>query len=286
MITGVINLLKPPGMTSHDAVSFLRRTYSQKQVGHAGTLDPAAAGVLPVFLGRATRLVEYLANDDKQYRAELMFGQETDTGDDTGTVIRTSDVIPNSDTVRQSLATFLGSSLQIPPMYSAIKIGGQKLYDLARRGITVERQPRPITIHSIHALQLEGPKLLIDVSCSKGTYIRSLCADIGLRCGSVAVMTFLLRSGVGSFRLESAVSLEEISKNPELAILPAEAALVRMPSITLSLSDTARFLTGQKLYIQKPEQSLVKVYGADETFIGIGSVCGSLLVPEKVFPPQ
>jgi tRNA pseudouridine55 synthase len=171
-------------------------------------------------------------------------------------------------------------------MYSAIKIGGQKLYDLARQGITVERQPRPITIHSIQVLKMEGPKLLIDVSCSKGTYIRSLCADIGLRCGSVAVMTFLLRSGVGSFRLESAVSLEEISENPALAIIPADTALVKIPSIVLSHSDTARFLNGQKLNLQRPEPSLVKVYGADETFIGIGSVCSSLLVPEKVFPPQ
>jgi tRNA pseudouridine55 synthase len=288
MITGVINLLKPPGMTSHDAVSFIRRTYGQKQVGHAGTLDPAAAGVLPIFLGKATRLVEYLSDDDKQYRAELCFGQETDSGDYTGSVTRTSDSIPGIEAVRQILNSFLGQSQQIPPMYSAIKVGGRKLYELARQGIVLERKPRSITIHSISLLQMEGKNVLFDVACSKGTYIRSLCSDIGVRCDSAATMTFLLRTGVGCFSLQNTVSLEEIADNPEQAVLPADSALIHMPSITLSDADTAKFLTGQKTYLQgeRAAQPNFKVYSADKAFIGIGSTCGELLVPQKVLPPE
>ncbi|MDF2501040.1 MAG: tRNA pseudouridine synthase [Anaerosporomusa subterranea] len=287
MITGVINLLKPPGMTSHDAVSFIRRTYGQKQVGHAGTLDPAAAGVLPIFLGKATRLVEYLTDDDKQYRAELRFGQETDSGDYTGSVTRTSDSIPSPEVVCHVLNSFLGQSQQIPPMYSAIKVGGRKLYELARQGIVLERKARSITIHSISLLQMKDQNALFDVSCTKGTYIRSLCSDIGVRCGSAATMTFLLRTGVGCFSLQNAVSLEEIAHAPEQVVLPADSALIRMPSITLSHADTTKFLTGQKTYLHEAAmQPKFKVYSSDNTFIGIGGTCGELLVPQKVLPPE
>ena len=270
MRTGVINLLKPPGMTSHDAVSFIRKTYGQKQVGHAGTLDPAAAGVLPIFLGRATRLVEYLA----------------DTGDDTGTITRRSEVIPSVETVDGVLQSFLGEGQQIPPMYSAIKVGGRKLYDLARQGITVERKPRAITIHAIHLISMEGSSALFDVICSKGTYIRTLCADAGVRCRSAAVMTFLLRTAVGNFLLANSFSLEEIAANPEQAVLPADYALAGIPAVALSLANTVKFLTGQKTPLDQPAQSIVKVYGADQTFIGIGSASGEQLIPEKVFPPD
>lgn len=286
MKSGVVNLLKPPGMTSHDAVSFIRRTYGLKQVGHAGTLDPAAAGVLPIFIGRATRLVEYLADEDKAYRAELQFGIETDTGDDTGTVTNTSNVRPSYETIQRTLSSFLGVSDQIPPMYSAIKVGGRKLYDLARQGITVERAARRITIHSIHLRRHNDASILFDVSCSKGTYIRTLCSDIGERCGSIAVMTFLIRTAVGTFRLENSLSLEEIAQDPDQALLSADTALPRIPSVTLSQAESARFLTGQKIRLHKPEQPLLKVYGPQNTFIGIGSLNGPLLVPEKVFPPD
>ena len=268
MISGVINLLKPPGMTSHDAVSFIRRVYGQKQVGHAGTLDPAAAGVLPVFLGRATRLVEYLAEDDKQYRVELRFGQETDSGDDTGNVIRTSELIPDSEAVRRSLASLLGQGSQIPPMHSAIKIGGRKLYELAR--------------------QVSGDCALFDVVCSKGTYIRTLCAEIGLRCQSAATMTFLLRGRVGECRLEKAVSLEEISNNPLQAIEPADLLLTKLPELLLSGSDAARFLNGQKINAASTAESDAthRVYDPDGIFIGIAKIDGDTLIPQKVFLPD
>ncbi|MDU4959857.1 MAG: tRNA pseudouridine(55) synthase TruB [Sporomusaceae bacterium] len=288
MISGVINLLKPPGMTSHDAVSFIRRVYGQKQVGHAGTLDPAAAGVLPVFLGRATRLVEYLAEDDKQYRVELRFGQETDSGDDTGNVIRTSELIPDSEAVRRSLASLLGQGSQIPPMHSAIKIGGRKLYELARQGLVVERKPRPITIYAISLLQMSGDCALFDVVCSKGTYIRTLCAEIGLRCQSAATMTFLLRGRVGECRLEKAVSLEEISNNPLQAIEPADLLLTKLPELLLSGSDAARFLNGQKINAASTAESDAthRVYDPDGIFIGIAKIDGDTLIPQKVFLPD
>lgn len=285
MITGIINLLKPPGMTSHDAVSFIRRIYKQRQVGHAGTLDPAAAGVLPIFLGKATRLVEYFTDDDKHYRTELCFGQETDSGDYTGAVTRTSDKIPHVEEVCHVLRSFLGESQQIPPMHSAIKMSGRKLYELARQGIVIERKPRKITIHSISLLHNEANRILFDVSCSKGTYIRSLCSDIGVRCGSAATMTFLLRTAVGSFSITNAVSLEEIEKNPTQVITPADSA-ISLSTLTLTNSDTTKFLTGQKIYMQGCAQAQFKVYSADQIFIGIGSTCGEMLIPQKVFLPE
>lgn len=286
MITGVINLLKPPGMTSHDAVSFIRRTYGQKQVGHAGTLDPAAAGVLPIFLGRATRLVEYMSDADKQYRAEIQFGLETDSGDDTGAAIRTSQVIPGAETVQRILSSFLGKSQQIPPMYSAVKVGGRRLYELARQGVTIERKARPIIIHAIKLISMNGPVGLFDVTCSKGTYIRTLCTDIGERCSSAAVMTFLVRTKVGCFYLQDAASLEEIIKEPQNAVLPADSVLTSLPPLILSNKNTEKFLHGQKITIDTALEQVVKVYSVDNYFIGIGKTINKLLIPEKVFPPE
>lgn len=180
MTSGLINVLKPPGMTSHDVVSFIRRTYHLKRVGHAGTLDPAASGVLPVALGSATRLLEYMTDTDKSYRVELTIGYETDTGDDTGAILNNAVcVMPVKTEIEKVLSSFIGTIEQIPPMYSAIKIQGKKLYELARAGITVERQPRIITIHNITLLHIDDTRILFDVTCSKGTYIRSLCSDIG-----------------------------------------------------------------------------------------------------------
>lgn len=286
MITGVINLLKPPGMTSHDAVSFMRKTYGQKQIGHAGTLDPAAAGVLPIFLGRATRLVEYLSDADKQYRAEIRFGEETDTGDDTGAVIRTTHSIPSADTVRRELNTFLGEYQQTPPMFSAVKIGGRKLYELARQGVTIDRKARTVTIHAVNLISMTEPSGVFDVTCSKGTYIRTLCTDLAERCGSAAVMTFLVRTMVGCFCLEKSLSLEEISKDPLSAVLPADSVLTGISPLVLSSSNSEKFLHGQKLALQSSSQQVVKVYNADNNFIGIGKTTNNLLIPEKVFPSE
>ncbi|SHI69230.1 tRNA pseudouridine(55) synthase TruB [Propionispora hippei] len=286
MTAGVINVLKPPGMTSHDVVSFIRRTYGLKRVGHAGTLDPAAAGVLPVFLGAATRLIEYVTDCDKSYRVELTFGYATDTGDDTGTVIAQAPcpALP-VERLTAVLRSFLGDSEQIPPMYSAIKVNGKKLYDLARSGVTIERQPRKITITDIQLLTVKDNTLLFDVVCSKGTYIRSLCMDIGEKVGCPAVMSFLVRTRVGQFPLQEALTVEEIGQDKERALQPVDSSLGHMPELRLTAAQAQAFLYGQSIACASSETLPLRIYNEQGLLIGIGqSKDNSLLVPVKVFP--
>ncbi len=290
MTAGIINVLKPPGMSSHDVVGYLRRVYGLKKVGHAGTLDPGAAGVLPVFLGPATRLIEFTADADKAYRVELTFGYATDSGDDSGNVIatRAGFVFPAAGEIAAVLATFLGDSEQVPPMHSAIKVGGRKLYALARAGIEVERRPRPITITAIDLLKAADPVIVFDVSCSKGTYIRSLCSDIGDRLGCPAVMTFLVRTRVGDFSLAAARTLEEIAAAPEAALLPADDAVRHLERIVLAAEDAARFAHGQKIPRDDlPPDRPLAVYGRDGDLLGIArrAQTAPLLEPEKVLRP-
>ncbi len=285
MMAGVINVLKPPGMTSHDVVSFIRRTYGIKRVGHAGTLDPAAAGVLPVFLGAATRLIEYVTDCDKSYRVELTFGYATDTGDDTGTVIAQAPcpALP-AERLAAVLRSFLGDSEQIPPMYSAIKVNGKKLYDLARSGVTIERQPRKITITDIQLLTAKDNTLLFDVACSKGTYIRSLCMDIGEKVGCPAVMSFLVRTRVGQFSLQEALSVEEIGQDKERALQPVDSALQHMPLLRLTAAQAQAFRYGQSIACTSSETLPMRIYNEQGLLIGIGQgKDNSLLVPVKVF---
>jgi tRNA pseudouridine55 synthase len=288
MSNGLINILKPPGMTSHDVVSFVRRTYHLKRVGHAGTLDPAAAGVLPVALGSATRLLEYMTDTDKSYRVELTIGYETDTGDDTGTIINSvSCRMPEKVEFEKVLASFIGTIEQIPPMYSAIKVQGKKLYELARAGITVERQPRTITIHSINLLHIDNTRILFDVTCSKGTYIRSLCTDIGRKLNIPVVMSFLVRTDVGSFSLEKAFTLLEIEQNPLNAILPLDYALQNMPKLLLAPELAQAFKYGQPIInqtLKESDQTLVRIYEQESLFIGIGqkNTDTAVITPIKV----
>lgn len=211
---GIINLNKPQGKTSHDMVYFIRRTLNIKQVGHTGTLDPDATGVLPVLVGKATRLSDFLVSDTKEYIARIRLGIETDTEDITGSVIKKSDVDLNIDDVKKVLSAFEGEINQLPPMYSAVKINGKKLYTLARKGITVERKPRKITIYKILLLsdKLENNEFEIKVSCSKGTYIRTLCADIGKALGCGAAMAALERTKSGNFAIENSFTPEEIEE--------------------------------------------------------------------------
>ena len=202
---GLVNVLKPPGMSSHDVVSFIRRVYQTKKVGHAGTLDPAACGVLPIAIGKATRLIEYMSEADKSYRAELTFGFETDSGDDTGIIVKKVDkyILPSFEVISDTLNSFVGDIIQTPPMHSAIKINGNKLCDLVRKGIKVEVPSRKVEIKKILPIQYRNNKLLFDVSCSKGTYIRSLCMDIGHKLMIPATMSFLTRTRVGDFSLNA-----------------------------------------------------------------------------------
>ena len=289
MIGGLINIVKPPGMTSHDVVAFIRRTYLLKRVGHAGTLDPAAAGVLPVALGPATRMLEYMTDCDKSYRVELTIGYETDTGDDTGTITNRMDcTMPTQHKIEEVLASFLGTIQQVPPMYSAIKVQGKKLYELARAGITVERKERTVIIHDIQLLKIEATRLLFDVTCSKGTYIRSLCTDIGTKINCPVVMSFLVRTRVGSFSLDQAFTLEEIEKNSAQVVLPVDIALDYMPKVILSEEMARAFKHGQHIAMSTDEgygQKLLRIYDHQNLFIGIGqkkSSTAAVMIPIKV----
>ena len=208
----IINILKPPNMTSHDVVGRLRRLTRIKRIGHTGTLDPMAAGVLPVCIGKSTKIIEYFEQDAKTYRCEMTLGASTDTEDAWGTVLETSELVPTEEALRGAMMSFVGDIDQIPPMYSALKINGQKLYDLARQGKVVERQARRRTIHSIDIIDidLEKKTVLYDVKCSKGTYIRTLCHDIGVQLGCFAHMSFLMRTQSGQFSLANAITLEQL----------------------------------------------------------------------------
>ena len=291
MISAVLNFLKPPGMTSHDAVSFVRHTYRQKRVGHSGTLDPAAAGVLPIYLGNATRLVEYGDSFDKTYRAEVLLGIKTDTGDDTGTVLQQTTVsLPPLHRIREVIESFQGGYEQVPPMYSAIKIDGKKLYELARAGKIVQRQARRIEIPSISLLAVHDCRLTIEVICSKGTYIRTLCEDIGERLAMPATMSLLLRTRVGPFAVNRSVSMEEIAAEPEQTLLPPEFAVSHLPACTLSEAESTdlrhgRLVRSECLLKAGDDAQIVRLYDAKRTFFGMGRFdsADGMLKPIKIF---
>ena len=209
MNSGVISFIKPPGLTSHDIVAIVRRKLKIKRVGHTGTLDPMAAGVLPICIGKGTKIVDFLMADKKVYRAELTLGSMTDTQDKLGEVLESSDKLVSEEEIRSVMAEFIGDISQIPPMYSALKHNGKKLYELAREGITVEREARIRTIYSLDIVSINDNKIVFDVSCSKGTYIRTLCHDIGLKLGTFGHMSFLLRKSTGNFTLNNSITIEE-----------------------------------------------------------------------------
>lgn len=272
-------------MTSHDIVSAVRRMYHLKRVGHTGTLDPSAAGVLPVGLGLATRLIEYLDKDDKSYRAEITFGWASDTGDDTGEEIaRQAFVMPSEEVIRRTLASLEGDIEQLPPMYSAIKINGKKLYELARAGKEVERTARPVRIHKITLIERREDAIVIDVDCSKGTYIRTLCIDIGEKLGIPTVLSFLLRTKAGHFDLSSALTLEELAEQGEDALIPMDQAIADIPSVQLTSQEGIAFENGRTVSIKQCFDSRVRVY-VEERFVGIARIGGNgtKLIPEKVF---
>ncbi len=212
MINGMINIYKEAGFTSHDVVAKLRGILKQKKIGHTGTLDPQAVGVLPVCLGNATKLCDLLTDKDKEYEAVLRLGMVTDTQDMTGEMLKESEVNASEEDVKQAILSFVGEYNQIPPMYSALKVNGQKLYDLARQGKEVEREARPVTIHNIDIKEINLPFARFTVTCSKGTYIRTLCHDIGDKLGCGGAMEHLKRTRVGSFVAEDALTLSMVEK--------------------------------------------------------------------------
>ena len=272
-LSGFLNILKPPGMSSHDVVGYVRRLLHTKKVGHAGTLDPAAAGVLPVAVGTATRLIEYLEITDKTYRAEIKLGIATDSGDDTGKVLTSQTDWPEFDlsTLEAVMQQFTGKIRQTPPAHSAIKINGQKACDLLRAGKAVEIPAREVTIYRLDLLAHSHDSLLIDCDCSKGTYIRSLCQDIGEALGVPATMAFLLRRRVGDFTAETALTLEELTAAGAQALLPAAEYLSAMQRFDLNPKREKAFCNGLSSTVKNfaAQTASLRVY-ADGHFIGIG----------------
>lgn len=286
---GIFNVLKPPGMTSHDVVGALRKILHMKKIGHGGTLDPLAAGVLPVFTGMATRFLEYAAHEEKSYRAELTFGFQTDTGDTEGTVIAESPVRDlTAEEIEAALASFRGEGTQIPPMYSAISVGGTKLYKLARQGIEVKREPRPITLYELKKVDYTGKTLVFDVTCSKGTFIRTLCEDLAAKLGMKGTMSFLLRRRAGVFRLEDAHTLQEIAADPEGCCMGVEPILAGFPKKIVNALQGRRIAQGVATTLPGlTEGTLYQLWTRDGVLVGLArAVDGRLRVHKIIHIPD
>ncbi len=279
-MNGILNILKPPGVTSHGVVSLVRRMTGIKKVGHTGTLDPNAAGVLPICIGQATKISQFLLDSQKKYRAELYLGIETDTQDQYGEILKQQAEIPSREEIKKAIMSFVGEYDQIPPMYSALKRDGKKLYELAREGIEVQREPRRVQIHEISIIEINGNRVIFDVLCSKGTYIRTLCKDIGESLGCGGMMSFLLRTATGEFQLENTITLEalEATQDIEKLLYPVDYPLRHLPKISVNPGAERAVLNGNKipshLWLkgwQAKGEDLARVYLKDQ-FIGIAIV--------------
>ena len=282
MIHGIINVYKEKGFTSHDVVAKLRGIVGQKKIGHTGTLDPDATGVLPVCLGKATKLCDLLTDKNKTYEAVLLLGKTTDTQDITGEVLEEkSTEALTEEKVREAIEGFIGDYEQIPPMYSALKVNGKKLYEFAREGKVIERKARPVKILDIQILEINLPKVRMEVSCSKGTYIRTLCHDIGEKLGCGGCMESLMRTRVSTFRIEDAKTLDEIEtlkqegKLAEL-LVPIDAMFLSYPKITVKDDWKAFAKNGNPLDLKmlkeacgQNEETQVRLYDESGKFIAI-----------------
>ncbi len=280
-MNGILLVLKPPGMTSFDVVSWLRGGFGVKRIGHAGTLDPAAVGLLPVCIGKAAKTIDWFQEFDKAYRAEMVLGITTNTQDGEGDILRQAAVSLHVDKLQAALNAFIGEYEQLPPMFSAVKVNGKRLYELARRGEEVARKTRKVTITRLHMLsaqlELEHPVVRFDVTCSKGTYIRTLCSDIGEKLGCGAYMSFLIRTRVGPFFIENAHTLEKIkncSEEGTLAslLLPADTVFTRYPAVFADDPQLVRFINGAEINAEAFQITgeTVRVYDKQGSFIGLG----------------
>ena len=282
MINGIVNIYKEEGYTSHDVVAVLRKVVGQKKIGHTGTLDPDATGVLPVCLGRATKVCELLTDHDKTYEALLLLGKTTDTQDISGEVLEEKD--PGNlaeEEVRSCIESFIGEYDQIPPMYSALKVNGKKLYELAREGKTVERKSRKVQIHGIRILEMNLPHVRMEVDCSKGTYIRTLCHDIGEKLQVGGCMEELERTKVGRFLKEDAVTLDEVRQKMEQGegaelFTPLDQIFGELPAVTVTDAKAWMSYNGndlpERFLLEKEEWTdgqEVRVYDSRKNFIGL-----------------
>jgi len=283
-MNGIVIVDKPQGWTSQDVTARLRREFSTRRIGHGGTLDPMATGVLPVFVGRATRGVEFFEHAEKTYETVLRLGLTTDTEDITGEVLTQGEVSFTDQRLEEVLEAFRGDILQIPPMYSALKVNGQKLYDLARKGRTVERQPRPITIHELTLLEVGENTLRLRVRCSKGTYIRTLCKDIGEALGCGGCMQELRRVSAGEYVISEAVPLETLleAQNPESYLRPVDSMFRKFPAVTLTANQEKRCRNGNPFSRKLPEGTY-RAYGEDGSFLMLAKVEDGVMSTIKSF---
>lgn len=282
---GFLNILKPPAMSSHDVVNFVRKVLQTKKVGHAGTLDPAAAGVLPVAVGRATRLLEYLALSEKTYRAEILLGMSTVSGDLLGEITEEKNItFPKETEILKVLDKFKGKIMQRPPIVSAIQVDGKRAYDLARKNKIEELPEREIEIFSIDLFKIYDEKntFLIDTKVSKGTYIRSLVVDIGKELNAPAVLKFLLRTSVGNFKIENSITLEELKNLKENSILKVDDYLDHLPRYELSPKRKKAFSQGLSTTEKKLQKELLAVF-SDNEFLGIARYKNNEIIPVKVY---
>lgn len=288
MANGILVIDKSAGWTSQDVAAKLRGVFHERRVGHGGTLDPMATGVLPVFIGRATRAAEFLESAEKEYVAGLRLGVVTDTQDTSGTVLETNSVCVTRAQLEAALRQFLGPIEQIPPMYSAIKINGQKLYELARRGQEVARRPRSITIHALELLEGEGADWTVRVRCSKGTYVRTLCHDLGRALGCGGCMSSLRRTRAGSFTLAQAVTMQQVldfaaGQDPQQLLMPVDTVFAAHPPLIVTLGQAAKLKNGAQVKDWQFQPGTYRVYAEDGEFLLLGRVEGGVLTTIKSF---
>lgn len=286
MANGIIVIDKPAGWTSMDVCAKIRGALHERRVGHAGTLDPMATGVLPVFVGRATRAVEFAAEGGKEYVAGLRLGVVTNTQDTSGTVLEEKPVSVDRAALEAALAPFRGDILQIPPMYSAIKRDGKKLYELARKGQEVEREPRPVTIYGLEVVDQTGPAdYLLRVQCSKGTYVRTLCHDIGQALGCGGCMYSLRRTEAAGFSLDQAVTLDTLlsAEDPQSLLLPVDAYFAGRPILILKAGPEKKVRNGAAVSVPQAADGQYRVYGESGAFLALGQVSSGLLTTIKSF---
>lgn len=293
MYNGIINVYKESRFTSHDVVAKLRGILHQKKIGHTGTLDPEATGVLPVCLGNATRLCDMITDKSKEYRAVLLLGISTDTEDATGKILSRKAVNVTAKDIEKTINSFVGKYNQVPPMYSALKVNGQKLCDLARKGVEIERKPREVFIYDIIIEKIDIPEVTMTVKCSKGTYIRSLCRDIGEKLNTGGTMKSLVRTKTGIFNIENAVRLSEISKcvadnNIASLIMPTDSFFDDYPAVNVSGRNEMLVKNGNMIILPEFKGNNIKVYLSDGVFAGIYGYdeVSHSYKPKKMFPVQ
>ena len=281
---GIVIVDKPQGWTSQDVTARLRRVFGTRRIGHGGTLDPMATGVLPVFVGRATRAVEFFEHAEKTYETVLRLGITTDTEDMTGTVLTEENVSFTEEQLQEILAAFRGEILQIPPMYSALKVNGQKLCDLARKGKTVERQPRPITIHELTLVERGENTLRLRVRCSKGTYIRTLCKDIGEKLGCGGCMESLRRVAAGEYTVDEAVPLQTLldTEEPEKYLRDVDTMFRNYPAVTLTANQETRCRNGNAFSVSLAPGAY-RAYSQGGEFLMLAKVDGGVMSTIKSF---